>query len=275
MEELPAEWVGIFGRRLNQAGVAQPDHPAYYKWVRFYLRFCQKFGYPATAPTALGPFLTKLAEKNYSIEERHHAAIAVRLLLRYDPQDQNLYLRLSTPAAALPPAVSNPQCGAIINEERCERPDSTTTESTSWEREYRELETEIGLRNYSPKTFDIYRFWVSRFQAFVHSRPTAKLSNQEVRGFLSFLAVKRRVSASSQNQAFNSLLFFFRHVLHRDFGQIDGVVRAKRHRYIPVVLSREEVDAVLAQLKPPYRALWIVWVPDLVRPVAANPAHQL
>jgi integrase len=92
-----------------------------------------------------------------------------------------------------------------------------------------------------------------RFQAFVRSRSASHLSNQEVRGFLSYLAVQRNVSASSQNQAFNSLLFFFRHVLHRDFGRIDGVVRAKRHRYIPVVLSRAEVDAVLAHLESPYR----------------------
>lgn len=122
----------------------------------------------------------------------------------------------------------------------------------SWEREYRDLESAVKLRNYSARTLEAYRFWVGRFQAFVRSRPTAKLSNQEVRGFLSSLAVQHSASASSQNQAFNSLLFFFRHVLRRDFGEIDGVVRAKRHRYIPVVLSRREVGAVLGQLPPPY-----------------------
>jgi len=84
MEELPAEWVSIFERRLATAKVPHADHPAYHNWVKFYLKFCQKFGYPATAPTALGPFLTKLADKNYSIHDRHHAAIAVRLFLRYD-----------------------------------------------------------------------------------------------------------------------------------------------------------------------------------------------
>ena len=130
---------------------------------------------------------------------------------------------------------------------------SGVTLPASWEREFRDLESAIKMRNYSVRTFEAYRFWVARFQAFVRSRPTAKLSNQEVRGFLSFLAVKHGASASSQNQAFNALLFFFRHVLRRDFGQIDGVVRAKRHRYIPVVLSRDEVEAILAQLEPPYR----------------------
>lgn len=59
-------------------------------------------------------------------------------------------------------------------------------------------------------------------------------------------------TASSQNQAFNALLFFYRHVLNREFGKIDGVVRAKRKPYIPVVLSRAEIDTITANLKYPY-----------------------
>ena len=243
MQELPPELAACFDRRLDKAEVPQSVRSLYRKWVRFYLSFCQKFGFPATAPTALGPFLTKLADKNYSIDHRHQAAAAVRLLLRYSPEDPNLYLQLSAPPPPPGPLQdgSSPACTP------------RTARTASWEHEYRELETEIRLRNYSPKTLDVYRFWVVRFQGFVRSRPTTHLSNQEVRGFLSSLAVQHRVSAASQNQAFNALLFFFRHVLHREFGEIDGVVRAKRHRYIPVVLSRTEVDSVLAHLKPPYR----------------------
>jgi hypothetical protein len=64
----------------------------------------------------------------------------------------------------------------------------------------------------------------------------------DVKGFLSYLAVDKNVSASSQNLAFNALLFFFRHVLGKEFGKLDGVVRAKRRPYIPVVLSKEEVN---------------------------------
>ena len=125
--------------------------------------------------------------------------------------------------------------------------------ATSWEREYRDLESAIKLRNHSDRTLTAYRFWITKFQAFVRSRPTGELATQEVRGFLSALAVRHAVSASSQNQAFNALLFFFRHVLGREFGKVDGVVRAKRHRYVRVVLSRSEVQAVLTQLQPPYR----------------------
>ena len=91
-----------------------------------------------------------------------------------------------------------------------------------------------------------------QFQTFTCSKSPAELSTDDVKAFLTFLAVKRKVSASTQNQAFNSLLFFYRHVLRKEFGKIDGVVRAKRKPYIPVVLSREEIDAVLAHMEPPY-----------------------
>jgi hypothetical protein len=69
---------------------------------------------------------------------------------------------------------------------------------------------------------------------------------------LSYLAVARKVAASSQNQAFNAVLFLFKHVIEKEFGKVEGVVRAKRKPYIPVVLSRKEVDRVIGQLEDPY-----------------------
>jgi hypothetical protein len=225
--------------------VAHLQRPNYFKWVGLYLGFCQESAYPPTAPTALGPFLTNLAAKGHAIDQRHHAATTVRLLIRPDPQDANLYQQLSAlsasvpqqsetsppPTAGSPRPHSSPAAAQLL----AGSPPAPSPHTASWEREYRDLESAIKLRNYSRRTLEAYRHWVARFQAFVRSRPTAQLSNQQVRGFLSSLAVQHGASASSQNQAFNALLFFFRHVLRRDFGQIDGVVRAKRHRYIPVV----------------------------------------
>jgi integron integrase len=60
------------------------------------------------------------------------------------------------------------------------------------------------------------------------------------------------VSASTQNQACNALLFFYRHVLNKEFGKVEGVVRAKRKPYVPVVLSRQEIETILRHLPPPY-----------------------
>ncbi len=122
----------------------------------------------------------------------------------------------------------------------------------SWQAEYTRLANEIQVRHYSPKTFKSYNGWLRKFQAFTRSKDPLLLSTDDVKEFLTFLAVKRKEPSSTQNQAFNAILFFSRHVLDKEFGKVDGVVRAKRKPYIPVVLSREEIDAILIHLSPPY-----------------------
>ncbi|MDX8389556.1 MAG: integron integrase, partial [Mariprofundaceae bacterium] len=103
----------------------------------------------------------------------------------------------------------------------------------------------------SPKTLKAYRSWVRQLQTFTKSKSPDLLCMEDVKSFLSSLAVEKKVAASTQNQAFNALLFLFRQVLEKEFGVVEGVVRAKRKTYIPVVLSREEVDSVIACLKEP------------------------
>jgi integron integrase len=125
-------------------------------------------------------------------------------------------------------------------------------EATSWVKEYSMLENEIRIRHYSPRTLRTYKGWLRKFQAFTHSKKPELLSSDDVKEYLTSLAVVRKVSSTTQNQAFNSLLFFYRHVLKKEFGKIDGVVRAKRKPYIPVVLSREEIESILNHLLPPY-----------------------
>lgn len=103
-----------------------------------------------------------------------------------------------------------------------------------------------------PRTLRTCTQWVRHYQTFTRSRDPESLSTQHVKEFLTHLAVDRKVSASTQNQAFNALLFFHRHVLKREFGKVEEVVRTKRKPYIPVVLSREEIEAVLKHLAPPF-----------------------
>jgi len=122
----------------------------------------------------------------------------------------------------------------------------------SWEWVYEKLHSAIKVRHYSRKTFQAYRSWVRKLQTFVKSKDPQLLSMDNVKNFLSYLAVVKNVSASSQNQAFNALLFLFTHILEKEFEKVEGVVRAKKKPYIPVVLSREEIDSVFSQLSPPY-----------------------
>lgn len=131
-------------------------------------------------------------------------------------------------------------------------PEIASGHGASWQKEYTGLSDEIRLRHYSPKTLKIYRHYVVKFQAFTKSIAPGLLTSDHVKDFLTYLAVKKNVSATTQNLAFNSLLFFFRHVLGKEFGKVEGVVRAKRRPYIPVVLSRDEIDAVMQKLDPPF-----------------------
>ena len=124
--------------------------------------------------------------------------------------------------------------------------------NASWVWLYDSLESAIKVRHYSTKTLQAYRTWARQLQNFTKSKDPGLLSMEDVKAFLSALAVERHVSASSQNQAFNALLFLFTHVLEKGFGKVEGVVRAKRRPYIPVVLSREEVDRLLGRLSNPY-----------------------
>ena len=126
------------------------------------------------------------------------------------------------------------------------------TTNADWSPVYSDLASEIKLRHYSPRTLEAYRGWVRQLQSFTRSKDPQLLSSKHVKEFLTYLAVKRKVSTSGQNQAFNALLFFYRHVLKNEFGEIKDIPRAKRKPYIPVVLSREEVDAIITRLRYPY-----------------------
>jgi integron integrase len=107
----------------------------------------------------------------------------------------------------------------------------------------------IRLRHYSRHTEEAYVGWVRRFVRFCGTRHPRELGPAEVTRFLSSLAVDRRVSASTQNQALGALVFLYRDVLDAPVGWLAALVRAKRPRRVPVVLTRDEVRRVLQRLR--------------------------
>src|SRR5258705_3380880 len=108
-----------------------------------------------------------------------------------------------------------------------------------------------GVRrlHYSRRTEEAYVHWIKRFIYWSGRRHPATLGEPEVTAFLSHLAAERNVAAATQNQALAALLFLYKQVLDRDLGWFDDLVRAKRPVRIPVVLSRGEGKALLAQLR--------------------------
>ncbi len=107
----------------------------------------------------------------------------------------------------------------------------------------------IRRKNYSIRTEQAYVAWIRRFILFHNKSHPANLGANEIESFLTHLAVDRNVAASTQNQAMSALLFLYREVLKMDLPWLADVERAKKPKHIPVVLSREEVKAVLAHLQ--------------------------
>ncbi len=118
-----------------------------------------------------------------------------------------------------------------------------------------EMKRLIRMKHYSYSTEKTYLDWTKRFFAFLEERkaggkiaPAGNFGEEDVKDFLSSLALKHRVSASTQNQAFNSLLFLFREVLRKEFGDLKGTVRAKKGTRLPMVLSVDEVKRLFDHL---------------------------
>src|SRR5437016_754986 len=106
----------------------------------------------------------------------------------------------------------------------------------------------IRTRHYSPRTEESYVHWIKRFIFFHNKRHPVEMGEAEIGQFLSSLATNSHVSASTQNQALNALLFLYREVLKKDIGYVNGVVRVKRPHRLPVVLTRQEVRSIVGCL---------------------------
>ncbi len=104
-------------------------------------------------------------------------------------------------------------------------------------------------QHYSARSVEAYLGWLRRFLRFHWPRDPLRLDHEAVAAFLSALAIRGRVSASTQNQARSALVFFFRHVVRAPLPILEGVTPASRPRRLPVVLSRDEVSAVLRELR--------------------------
>ncbi len=113
----------------------------------------------------------------------------------------------------------------------------------------------LRARHYSRRTEKAYVDWIRRFILFHGKRHPTDMGADEVTRFLSHLAVAGRVSASTQNQALAAILFLYGCVLEQKLPWLDDIVRAKRPVRLPIVLTREEVRALLAELSQPERLI--------------------
>jgi hypothetical protein len=125
-----------------------------------------------------------------------------------------------------------------------------------------EVRQAIRRRHYSDRTEKAYVHWIKRYIFFHNKRHPQEMAEAEIARFLSSLATAGRISASTQNQAFNALLFLYDAVLNKKIGLIDGVVRAKRPQRLPVVLTKDEVKKVIDHInkrRPAFDGDFALW----------------
>ncbi len=176
MFSIPPETMTAYDRRMERAGIPAEQQADYRKWVRFYLDFCRKYGHSTRDAASIGPFFEKLASKGQSEARCEQASGAVKLLLRRGA----------------------PSCTPVEPQETHRAPSNSAQKSSlgvaaSWEREFEALRGAIRMRNYSGRTHEAYRHWVSRFQAFMRSKAAEDLGAEDVKAFLTDLAVAQGV----------------------------------------------------------------------------------
>ena len=184
--------------------------PYYLNWVRKLHDFCDiKPGSPIISQD-IDQFLKKLSSKYepWQVQQASDAISLYRIFQR----------RKSTPL--------------VKNSDEPDR---------QWKQVTDEMVKMMRLRHLSIRTEKTYMGWIRSYYRFLKGKSPHKLNQTDLKDFLTHLAADRKVSASTQNQAFNSILFLYRHILSIDISDLNDVLRAKRVKHLPVVLTQSEI----------------------------------
>lgn len=252
---------------VYKSGVPAKTGKWYLHWVKQFTRYLNNIPLQNCSADDVKNFLDTLSKSgNIEIWQIEQARDALRLLCRE-------FLKLSWAKSPSPRCASSPPlpssargadksvCISPSSNERmsadtidpeAHRHEIPLQEVLSLEQIYGRLQTEIRYLHYSIRTEQTYVQWVRRFLYFHRTKSIEDISAGDVKIFLEYLAVKKQVSASTQNQALNAVVFLFGHVLKKDMGEIGEFTRARQPIRLPVVLAREEVDRLINSLRGMY-----------------------
>lgn len=264
MHLLPRDLFSAYRQRMTALGIESSRLSHYLKWLRYYWDFCLKNERNPEKFENLADFVSKLSSKGQSVFFQRQAQEAVRGYYQMlESSQQSLEengvaysSQAGDPVSAddsqrtVEPYLPSMSTQSVANEESY-----GPAMSGEWRTVLNHLKETIQVRHYSPRTLENYLGWVRRFADFAKTLSPDEVDSTTARDFLTHLAVKRKVAASTQNQAFNALLFLYRHVLEKDYELGDSVVRAKTSRYIPTVLTKEELNRLIEKLNFPFNLI--------------------
>jgi len=241
----------------NKHGVTPPFDRWYVIRAEQYIRALADQKLAAQGPDDVISYLTKLGRKGRLKDWQFRQtvdAIQILFLLIEAPwlklvdwdywKDSARSLPSTHPTTARDPSVAV-HTTATQNENTGTLDDVRRTH----QREFSSLIAEIRTLGYSIRTEQAYESWLARFILFNGNVAPRTLGGGDIASFLQHLAVRRNVAASTQNQALNALVFFYRKALKQDIGKLEDFARAKRPKRMPVVLTRSEVARLLDQME--------------------------
>jgi integron integrase len=216
---LPEKAMQAFKAYLLARRITSPKAVDFYMhWVHQCFRFSQIEGVEAVSQEQVEAFLKYLSKKHetWQVEQ---AAKAIKLYQFFEKRQTTAAVR------------------------------KTLGNDAQWKAAADDMRNMLRLMHRSHRTEKTYLGWVRRFYRFLGGQPPHGLESSHVKDFMTYLAVEQKVSAATQNQAFNAILFLFRHTLDKDIDNIADAVRAKRKKRLPVVLARPEIDRLFQNLQ--------------------------
>ena len=217
---LPAVIFAHWREVLNGLALSQAARAGYALAISGYLDYCRLNGLSVTLETA-----------------RMYMSDVERRKLAHNPklwkEALNWYFKEGRRSSGIAPPPGTPS------------PGQADTGRTPWERR---LIERLRLNHYSWRTEQTYREWAWRLRQFIGDREMEAATGQDIKSFLSRLAVKGRVSISTQKQALNALVFLFREALAQDPGDLSGYQLSRRGRRLPAVLTPAECHRLFEKL---------------------------
>ena len=224
---LPESWAVPFHKALSLRGRPASRLKWYFIWARRFAAYLSGGSlHLASREDAEGFLSTLSSSPGIGAWQVEQATDALTILLG-SVFGQEWARTIRIPAPPPPPDVPVPVGGAPVEQ----------------------LRYAIRCRGYSVRTERSYAFWVDRYLAFCRDGGLEQDADA-VRAFLERLVIADQMSASTQGQALNALVFYFKHVVGTPFGDLGEFQRSKRPRKLPVVLGREEVRRLLAKMLP-------------------------
>jgi integron integrase len=215
---------------LDKLGITDKKSKYYVVWVKKFEKFLNGVDFRQASPEMTGAFLDGLegsGSEEWQVEQARHA---LQILFR-DHLKVNLYAAGFRAPEKFQDAISRPEeidglFGKILGQ----------------------IESEIRVRHYSMRTEEAYVTWVKRFISFNGLKDPEGLDARHIRKYLDFLAGRRNVSAATQNQALNALVFLYTQVLKKGPWDFSDFVRAKKPVHVPTVLTKKEIERLLEGL---------------------------